>query len=76
MQYITKLKLAAVHQICDVEEKSTEFMLQFMQDSCKVSHDIVIAYMALDEKQHSQLFRDVNSFSQVMVQIENSKHFQ
>lgn len=41
MKHITKLKLAAVHQYCDIEDKSTEFMYQFMQDTVKVNLDTV-----------------------------------
>ena len=50
MKYITKLKLAAIHLYCDVEEKSTEFMIQFMQDACKVDLDCVMNYLQLPEE--------------------------
>lgn len=51
MKYITKLKLAAVHQLCDVEDRSTEYMLQLMQDSCKVDLECCLKYMEIQDKQ-------------------------
>ena len=75
MQYITKLKLAAVHQICDAEDKSTEFMIQYMQDVCKVQHDTVMNYLLLDETEHAKLFKDVMSFCAMFDTIENTKIF-
>ena len=62
MKYITKLKLAAVHQLCDVEDKSTEYMIQYMQDTCKVSHDCVMNYLMLDSKEKDNLRQNVNEF--------------
>lgn len=69
MQYITKLKLAAIHQWCDVEDKSTEFMIQFMQDTVKVSHDTVMNYLMLDEKEKDKLFQDLESLLDCVIQI-------
>lgn len=71
MQYITKLKLAAVHQMCDAKDKSTEYMLQFMQDSCKVDHDTVIEYIKLSEEEHKKLFIQVIDFLEVINQTDN-----
>jgi len=51
MKYITKLKLAAVHQYADAMDKSTEWMLQFMQDSCNVDLDCVMNYFQLTDKE-------------------------
>lgn len=62
MKYITKLKLAAVHQYCDMEDKSTEFMYQFMQDSVKVDLDTVNAYLFLGDKEHVKLRKELNNF--------------
>ncbi len=59
MQYITKLKLAAVQQLCDAEDKSTEYMLQLMQDVCKVSLDTVLNYLEHEDK--PKLYKDLNS---------------
>ena len=61
MKYITKLKMASVHQWCDVEDKSTEFTIQFIQDTCKVSHDTVMAYFAIPFEKKQKLFNDLNS---------------
>lgn len=71
MQYITKLKLASVHQYCDVEEKSTEYMFQFMQDSCKVDLDTCVAYMELGDDEHTKLFKEINSLLDLIIHIEN-----
>ena len=70
MQYITKLKLAAVHQLCDAEDKSTEYMLQLMQDTCKVDLDTCISYFNLTDE-HSKLFKDLNGLTDVMIALGN-----
>lgn len=70
MQYITKLKLSAIHQLCDAEDRSTEFMIQYMQDICKVSHDTVMDYFALPQKERNKLRKDVNSFTEMMASFE------
>lgn len=62
MQYITKLKLATSHQWCDMEDKSTEFMIQFLQDSCNVDLDTVLSYMNLGQKEHNKLRNELNGF--------------
>ena len=62
MQYITKLKLAAVHQLCNSQDKSTEYMLQLMQDTCKVDLDCVLAYLGLPPKEIERLFKEVMDF--------------
>ena len=69
MQYITKLKLAAVQQLCDAEDKSTEYMLQLMQDVCNVSLDTVLNYLEHEDK--PKLYKDLNSLTEVIVQLEN-----
>ena len=70
MKYITKLKLAAAHQLCDVEDKSTEYMLQLMQDTCKVDLDTCVKYMELDPIEHSKLFKELNQLTKVIIDIE------
>ncbi len=70
MKYITKLKLAAVHQLCDTEDKSTEYMLQMMQDTCKVGLDTCIQYMELDPIEHSKLFKELNQLVKVVINLE------
>lgn len=71
MKHITKLKLATIHQLCDVEDKSTEWMLQTMQDIYKVDLDCVLAYMSLSEKETSALFVELNELTEVMIIIES-----
>lgn len=68
MKHITKLKLAAVHQICDLEDKSTEYMLQLMQDSCKVDLDTCIFYMQLTDE-HEVLFKELNSLLKIITKL-------
>lgn len=70
MKYITKLKLAVVHQLCDVEDRSTEYTLQVMQDIVKVNLDTVLNYMQLGEKVHADLFREVNQLNEVLINSE------
>jgi len=71
MQYITKLKLASVHQLCDAEDKSTEYMLQLMQDTCKVNLDTCINYLQLSEDETSKLFREVTELLEVIESLDN-----
>lgn len=70
MKYITKLKLAVVQQICDAEDKSTEYMLQLMQDVVKVELDTCINYMQLGEKEHARLYNEVNVFTKVLIDLD------
>lgn len=45
---ISKAKLALLREaqeICDEEDRSTEYMIQFMQDYAGCSFDQVIAYL-------------------------------
>ena len=72
MQYITKLKLAAVHQLCDVEDKSTEYTLQIMQDMCKVYLDTCIKYMSFSKSEHSKLFTELNSIVKLVINVNKS----
>lgn len=37
--------LSQAKEICDKEDRSTEYMIQFMQDYAKVSFDCVIEYL-------------------------------
>lgn len=67
MKYITKLKLAAVHQLCDAEDKSTEYMYQLMQDTAKVDLDAVNNYMM--KENHSQLFQEVNELTEILIDL-------
>lgn len=70
MKHITKLKLAAVHQLCDTEDKSTEYMLQLMQDTCDVDLDCCISYMNLPETEHSELFKEVLMITEVLIRLD------
>lgn len=70
MKHVTKLKLAAVHQLCDVEDRSTEYTMQIMQNIVKVDLDTVIKYFKLGEDIHSTLFREVNEIGKVMIDAE------
>lgn len=72
MKYITKLKLAAVHQLCDVEERSTEYTLQVMQDIVKVNLDAVVAYLSLPEEELSELRKGVNEIIKIAIVAEET----
>jgi hypothetical protein len=67
MKHITKLKLAAVHQLCDKEDRSTEYMLQLMQDSCGVDLECCLKYMEIPNKQ--ELFQEVNDFCNLFMKL-------
>lgn len=45
MKAITKDKLFEAWQYCDSNDKSTEFMLQYMQDTANVDLDCVIKFI-------------------------------
>jgi hypothetical protein len=45
MREITKNKLAEARRYCDKNEKSTEYMLQYMQDVANVDLDCVIKFL-------------------------------
>lgn len=67
MKHITKLKLAAIHQLCDAEDKSTEYMYQLMQDMCKVDIDTVNNYF--QKENTSMLFKDLNDLTELMIKL-------
>ena len=70
MKHITKLKLAAVHQYADAMDKSTEWMLHFMQDSCNVDLDCVMNYLELSEKEKDNLKQECLSFYDLTLKLE------
>ncbi len=45
MKELTRNKLLAAWQYCDDEDKSTEFMIQFMMDNAKVDMDCVANFI-------------------------------
>lgn len=45
MKAATKKKLQEAQQYCDDNDKSTEFMLQYMQDYAKVNLDCVLKFL-------------------------------
>ena len=45
MKATTKALLKEAQEYCDENDKSTEFMLQYMQDIAKVDLDTVISYL-------------------------------
>lgn len=67
MTHITKLKLAAIHQLCDAENKSTEYMFALMQNTCKVDLDTITDYMM--NENHEKLFKEVNQFAELMINL-------
>lgn len=69
MKPLTKLKLAAVHQLCDAEDRSTEYTLQLMQDTCNVSLNTCVSYMNLGGEEHGKLWEELNDFVQLMIKL-------
>lgn len=45
MKQVTKDKLKEAKEYCDENDKSTEFMLQYMQDFANVDLDCVMNYL-------------------------------
>jgi len=43
-----KAKLKAAMDYCDAEDKSTEFMIQYMMDAAEVDHETVIDYLTTE----------------------------
>lgn len=50
MKKETKDKLLAAQAYCDENDKSTEFMLQYMQDEAKVDLDCVINFLTQENE--------------------------
>lgn len=71
MKYNTKLQLAAVHQLCDALDKSTEYTFQLMQDTCNVSHDAVVNYFKIPQGEKQELFNTIISLTGVIIKLEN-----
>ena len=46
----TKANLKTAQDFCDKNDKSTEFMLQYMQDFAKVDLDCVLNYLEKQSK--------------------------
>lgn len=59
-----------MHQLCDAEDRSTEFTIQYLQDTCKVSFDTVMLYFDLPQRERNTLRREVNGFMEMFENIE------
>ena len=57
----TKRKLLEAWQHCDEEDKSTEFMLQYMQDVANVDLDCVVNFLQRTSEDEREKFRKLNS---------------
>jgi hypothetical protein len=53
MKPATKEKLRDAQQYCDNNDKSTEFMLEYMQDVANVDLDCVLNYLQNNLKSHT-----------------------
>lgn len=45
MKEATKAKLEEAYNICEEEDRSTEYMLQFLQDYAEVDLDTVLSFL-------------------------------
>ncbi len=61
MKAETKRKLLTAWQYCDDEDKSTEFMLQYMQDIAGVDLDCVIGFLQKTTDEQRMEFNKANS---------------
>lgn len=50
MKRETRRKLLEAWQYCDDNDKSTEFMLQYMQDAANVDLDCVISFLSKESE--------------------------
>ena len=48
MQESTKAKLKEAQEYCDLHDKSTPFMVEYMKDFAGVDHDCVIKYLTTE----------------------------
>jgi hypothetical protein len=46
----TRAKLQEAKDWCDENDKSTEFMIQYMQDTCRVDYDCVIRFLTMEDE--------------------------
>ncbi len=61
MKQATKDKLFEAWAYCDEHDKSTEYMLQYMQDYANVSHDTVMNFlMKTTEEERDQWYKGNN----------------
>jgi len=56
MKQETKNKLFEAWTYCNEHDKSTEFMLEYMQDFANVDLDCVIAFLKNSEKQRKEWY--------------------
>ncbi len=73
MKQITKLKCAAIHQWCKIEEKSIEYTTQVIQDMVKVENETAINYLMLSDAEQLNLEKEVNDLLEIVIQLENTK---
>jgi len=45
MKEETRIKLQDAYDYCNDNDQSTEFMIQYMMDTAKVSHDCVMSFL-------------------------------
>jgi N-acetylglucosamine kinase-like BadF-type ATPase len=55
MKEITRIKLKEAMDYCDDNDKSTIFMIQYMQDFAGVSHDCVINFLEKESKKSKEV---------------------
>lgn len=65
MKATTKQKLKEAWEWCDENDKSTEFMLQFMQDVAKVDLDCVLNFLEkeMDKEGEQEMKKSINKFN-------------
>lgn len=65
MKSETKNKLFEAWAYCDEEDKSTEFMIQYMQDYAGVDHNCVMTFLIkTTDEQRTQWYNSRNSNTQ------------
>ena len=64
MNLTTRFLLLEAWQYCDDEDKSTEFMLQYMQDHANVDFDCVMAFIQRTTEKEREEFCKIYNNSQ------------
>lgn len=58
MKESTKRKLAEAQSFCDDNDKSTEFMIEYMKDYAGVNHECVITYLKTYTKESNNELKE------------------
>lgn len=65
MKVVTKEKLVEAWNYCDSEDKSTEFMFQYMADTAGVEYDVAVSFVVnTPHEERMRISRTINNQNQ------------